>query len=329
MYLCVVRLATRTPIYRPQTFAFNPDGFQHQFVPTVRCLDCADQVLFSVSPLQSLQPIKDHLNRADHWSVRANRRHEAWLAANGGFSWPSIRQLDCNSEALSGQTLLILAVKKHDVRVLGRLLNDGFKVQEKDSSQRSALHWACFLGRNDMAELLIRYGAQLDEQDSELQTPIDLALLTSGIAVAVSLVQMFAQIQREQSPRTCDTPLALACHIGQLAVVEAVVEAGADVNERRVNSPLELALRDATWPVVQLLLHAGAYTNTISQQDRVLLRNKRDGIFFGEESNYTDADNKVMLLKGYGLDLDATPSPITTPGLGLTIPSKQPWLHRI
>jgi hypothetical protein len=261
--------------------------------------------------------------------VRSNRRHEAWLAANDGFSWPSIRQLDCNSDALSDQTLLILAVKKHDVRVLGRLLNDGFKVQEKDSSQRSAVHWACFLGRNDMAELLIRYGAQLDERDSGSQTPIDLAMETSGLAVAMNLVQVLAQVQQQQSPRTYDTPLALACHLGQLAVVEAMVGAGADVNERGVNSPLEIALRDATWPVVQLLLHAGAYTGTISQQDRVLLRNKRDGLLLGGETDYTDAENKTMLLKGYGLDLDATPSPTPSTDLQLTIPSKQPWLHRI
>jgi ankyrin repeat protein len=253
------------------------------------------------------------------------------LAAHDGSPLPSIQQLGRNSAALSDQTLLILAVKKHDIHVLEWLLKDGFKVQEKDSSQRSALHWACFLGRNDMAELLVRYGARLDERDAELQTPVDLALETSGVAVGMSLVQVLAQVQQKQSPRIRETALALACHLGQLTIVEAMIETGAGVNERGVNTPLELALRDATWPLVQVLLCAGAYTNTITHHHRVLLMNRRDGFLVGGggKKDYADAENKIMLLKGYGLDVDASPSPTPSTGLELTIPSKQPWLHRI
>lgn len=126
-----------------------------------------------------------------------------------------------------------------------------------------------------------------------------------------------------------DTPLVLACRFGQSSIVEAMIAAGADVNHGGVNSPLEVALRDAGWDMVQLLLHSNAKTSSISGLVRVLLKNKRDGFSVGQGTDYADAENKIMLLKGYGLDLDSTVDSTQNNRAGLVIPSLQPWLLRV
>lgn len=177
----------------PNVFDPSRAAVSSHYVAMIRCLDCSHKP-FPVSPFESPRPIKDHLNLPGHYQLRLHRKHEAFVDAHGGSPWPSIQQLDKNTSKLGDQSLLILAVKKYDVQVLGRLLKDGFKVQEKDTSQRSALHWACVLGRLDMAELLVQYGAELGDRDAESQTPIDLALQMSGVAAAMSLIEVLAQI---------------------------------------------------------------------------------------------------------------------------------------
>lgn len=275
--------------------------FQPQFVPVIRCLDCPSQELFEISPFQPFQDmrvIKEHLNRSDHCLVRSKRKRESWVAAHGGSSFPSIHQLEHNFGALEKQKLLILAVKTQDVKVLSRLLKDVRTVHEKEKGDRTALHWACELGRQEMAELLIRFGANLDDRDDQEQTPLDLALKV-GLDFAMKLVRVLAEVRQNESKFANDTPLVLACRLNRLSVVEGLVEDGADVNETTINFPLAIAVRHASWEVVRYLLSKGAYPQVVDMFHLRRLAEKKAGTHVG--SDYQDAAEKIRLLKRHGL----------------------------
>jgi ankyrin repeat protein len=183
-------------------------------------------------------------------------------------------------------------------------------VQEEDDMQRTALHWACELGHQDMAELLVRRGASLDTHDQQVQTPLDLSL-KSDVATAVRLVQVLADVKFEEyladlrldeSMKAYKTAIVLACGFNRLAIVQGLVDAGADVNERSMNSPLAIAVRYSSWDVVQYLLSKGAAVQTIALFDLQELDKKMAGARAGSE--YQDAAEKITLLSQYGLNFE-------------------------
>lgn len=281
-----------------ETLGNGRKQFKPHWVPVVQCLDCLGQECFEVSPFQENHAIKEHLRRHDHRLIRSNRKREAWLAAHDGFPWPSIHELERNFAALDDQKLLILAVRTQNINVLRKLLEDGCRVQEKDKSHQSALHWACKLGHRDMAELLVRYGAALDDYDDKVQTPLDLALEVS-VDFAVGLVRVLAEVKRNESEFATETPLVYACRFNRLSVVEGLVETGADVNETTINFPLAIAVRHASWEVVRYLLSKGACLQVIDMFHLQHLAKKRAGTYIG--SDYQDAAEKIKLLKRHGI----------------------------
>lgn len=289
--------ATNMPIlYSP--FQSNAE-IEHHLVPVVQCLDCPEKVCFEISTCYENSSIKPHLNRVDHCQIRHNRKHEAWRAAHNGCFWPSIGQYGSSSAALQEHGLSILAVKTKDLNFLKRVLPEKCTVLEKDNSHRSALHWACQLGRQDMAELLVRFGASLDDYDDQAQTPLDLALDVSK-DFAIRLIQILAEEKRNESWFAADTPLVLACRLNRLSVVEGLVDAGADVNEPTINFAIAIAVRHASWEVVHYLLAKGAVLGVVDIVHIRRLVDKRAGTYIG--SDYQDALEKIKLLEQHGLN---------------------------
>ena len=209
----------------------------------------------------------------------------------------SVFQLEDRYFALTGQTILILAVKRYAIYVLEHLLDEGLKAQRRDSGRRTALHWACYLGRFDMAGILIRKGARLDDQDAQNHTPIDVAVQAGFVDAAVNLVEAEAEIIQDS------TPLARACRHSQLQIIERMVRSGVNANHGDITLSLDVALYWAPWKAVQLLLEAGQDgTDTVSAVDITLLCNKKDGVYTGPPSAYRDAAEKLALLEQHGLN---------------------------
>jgi hypothetical protein len=69
----------------------------------------------------------------------------------------------------------ITAVKSGDTVEAARLLADGVDVDTRDSGC-PALHWAIFMGRVEMVELLVSSGARKDLQDRDRQTAVHICL---------------------------------------------------------------------------------------------------------------------------------------------------------
>ena len=318
MHHCPVHRQTQVPmLHRPEPI--NLTAYKFQFVPTVKCMDCPNEI-FLVTPFYTIGPIEDHLNSPNHahrvrlrWIAESKTARDALLVttappvivtalaklANGDLSLPGLDEL---YSAKSGQPLLVLAVKNAAIHVLRHLLDEGLKVAGTDSVGRTALHWAYGAGRSDMAELLVRYGARVSTLDKWLGTPLELAVQSGGLNTGVALIEFEASVRREASPEASETPLALACRYGHLAIIERMIESGENVNEGRINLPLHVAVRKASWRVVQILLAAGANPQLIPLVDRLTLmgRGADDGV------TYPDAKEKVALLKQHGLRFKPT-----------------------
>lgn len=69
----------------------------------------------------------------------------------------------------------ITAVKTGDIAEAARLLSTGIDVDTRDSGC-PALHWAIFMGRVEMVELLVKSGARKDLQDRDQQTAVHICL---------------------------------------------------------------------------------------------------------------------------------------------------------
>lgn len=107
--------------------------------------------------------------------------------------------VDCNEKDSNGMTPLMVAVVKGHENVVSTLLNHGARVEEVDTSLRSALHWAVFYQHGAVLQTLLQHvhGGQ-------------------------SLVNAY--------DRSGNTPLHTAIWVGFEAGVQILLSAGADVS---------------------------------------------------------------------------------------------------
>jgi len=117
--------------------------------------------------------------------------------------------------------------RRGDRESVRSLLREGADVNASQGDGMSALHWAAASGDAEMAEMLLRAGANLQ---------------------SVTRIGHY-------------TPLHVACQGGNAAVVELLLEAGADASSRTSpggTTPLHLAASSGSAEAVRLLLSRGA-----------------------------------------------------------------------
>lgn len=113
---------------------------------------------------------------------------------------------------------------------------------ETESNHDTALTLACAGGHEELVELLISRGADIEHRDKKGFTPLILAATAGHEKVVDILLNHNADIEA-QSERTKDTPLSLACSGGRYEVVELLLTRGANKEHRNVSdyTPLSLA----------------------------------------------------------------------------------------
>uniref|UniRef100_A0A182STW8 ANK_REP_REGION domain-containing protein n=1 Tax=Anopheles maculatus TaxID=74869 RepID=A0A182STW8_9DIPT len=134
---------------------------------------------------------------------------------------------------------------------------------ETDSNHDTALTLACAGGHEDMVELLITRGANIEHKDKKGFTPLILAATAGHEKVVDTLLRNGAEIEA-QSERTKDTPLSLACSGGRYEVVELLLSMNANREHRNVSdyTPLSLAASGGYVNIIKLLLQHGAEINS-------------------------------------------------------------------
>jgi hypothetical protein len=319
MYLCPVHRLHHMPILHP-TQQLDDTIYVQQYVPTIVCLDCPNEYLLIPSS-QVLGIAEDHFSSSEHIRrVKLRRVAESGIFREALFrTLPlesgqreamadltaremSLSELDTEVFMGESNTLVILATKSYSIEVLQFFLEEKLNIFSVDQRGRSALHWASDLGFIDKAELLIQHGLRLHVRDAQYQTPLDLAVGRGGSDFAIRLVEAESKAESIATALISSTPLVVACRCDRLDVVQQLFERGANVNESGSSPPLEISIRWGSPALVRFLLEQGARTSDLSGQDIVLLEKKRERFYTGPQPLYRDAEEKISLLKQYGLD---------------------------
>lgn len=134
---------------------------------------------------------------------------------------------------------------------------------ETDSNHDTALTLACAGGHEELVELLLARGANIEHRDKKGFTPLILAATAGHTKVVEILIREKADLEA-QSERTKDTPLSLACSGGRYEVVELLLKSGANKEHRNVSdyTPLSLAASGGYVNIIKLLLNQGAEINS-------------------------------------------------------------------
>ena len=134
---------------------------------------------------------------------------------------------------------------------------------ETDSNHDTALTLACTGGHEELVELLLSRGADIEHRDKKGFTPCILAATAGHEKVVEVLLNHGANIEA-QSERTKDTALSLACSGGRYEVVEFLLNRGANKEHRNVSdyTPLSLAASGGYVNIIRLLLAHAAEINS-------------------------------------------------------------------
>ncbi|KAF5300066.1 hypothetical protein FQA39_LY11258 [Lamprigera yunnana] len=134
---------------------------------------------------------------------------------------------------------------------------------ETESNHDTALTLACAGGHEELVELLIKRGADIEHRDKKGFTPLILAATAGHEKIVEILLNNGADIEA-QSERTKDTPLSLACSGGRYEVVELLLNRGANKEHRNVSdyTPLSLAASGGYVNIIKLLLNHAAEINS-------------------------------------------------------------------
>lgn len=211
------------------------------------------------------------------------------------------RQIDVNAAEPDGTTALHWAVHRDDLTTAKLLIGAGANVQARNDYGVTPLWLACINGNAGVTEALLDAGADpntvMPEGDTALmtaarsghvdavkvllkhgadpnayeryggQTALMWAAAEDNADVVDTLVRAGANISARSKGLRQFTPLLFAVRAGRLDAVRALLDAGADVNEKLTGpeglsmSALILAVANAQYDVATLLLDYGADAN--------------------------------------------------------------------
>ncbi|MFH0823384.1 MAG: ankyrin repeat domain-containing protein [Pseudomonadota bacterium] len=219
----------------------------------------------------------------------------AGMAAAGVFP-QTASSMEARSEGKK-VTGLVQAAISGDLKLVERYLDRGTPVDVRNKAGETALMWACRGGnaemvglllkrgadvnagtktgwtslmmtyqyqpdRSDIADMLIRHGANVNMKEKQFgSTPLIAALTRGDIKSARHLLSRGADVN--VSTHVGITPLMMACAAGDEGIVRELVEKGADINARANTGAdaLMAAAARGSIPIVAYLLDKGAPIN--------------------------------------------------------------------
>ena len=121
------------------------------------------------------------------------------------------------------------AVKANDIERVQAALAAGADIDETDVYQGALLHMAARINGTAVATLLIERGTKVDLRDLKGRTPLMIAAISGKTDVAELLLRAGADPLAEE-PTFYDTPLYVAAMNGHLDFVKMMLSRGVSVN---------------------------------------------------------------------------------------------------
>ncbi len=157
------------------------------------------------------------------------------------------------------------AAEHLDIAMIERLLAASPTADEINAAQvdgMTALHWAVYHDRTDLARRLLDAGADASAANRYGVVPLSLACANGNVEIVESLLAAGADPNAVLAGG--ETVFMTAARTGRIEVVAALYEAGADVRFRepsRGQTALMWAAAEGNLEVVELLLEVGADPN--------------------------------------------------------------------
>lgn len=199
--------------------------------------------------------------------ANASELLEAIKADDGGRVQAALLAgADINENDVYMGSPLHVAVARGSVEIVTLLIEAGANVDaEGVGSQRKAhpLHIAARVNGGAVASLLLERGAKVDSRDQEGRTPLTIAASNGQTEIAELLLKAGADPLAEEL-NYHDTPIYFAAMNGHLDVVKLIVSKGVSVNYRNTHTgetPLWVAAMDNRLDVAAFLLSNGADPN--------------------------------------------------------------------
>ncbi|XP_056324185.1 ankyrin repeat and SOCS box protein 14 isoform X2 [Danio aesculapii] len=123
---------------------------------------------------------------------------------------------------------LIVAIRNDQREMVDLLLRFGARVNQECVNRRTALHEAARLGLTEILDLLIKNGAHADPRSSFGLTPLALAAQAGYLDIMRTLIHRGADV--ESQAQDCATILFEACISGNPDVISLLLKSGADAN---------------------------------------------------------------------------------------------------
>lgn len=169
---------------------------------------------------------------------------------------------DVNTTQGDGATALHWAVYQDDADTTARLIRAGGNANAQNNYGVTPLVLAAKNGNAAIIQQLLKAGADPNGAVRDNETPLMFAARTDRVDAVNALLSADAKINAQEGWNG-QTALMWAADAGQTAVVQALLEHGADFRARSHSgaTPLLFATRKGTIGTVQALLAAGADVN--------------------------------------------------------------------
>lgn len=162
---------------------------------------------------------------------------------------------------------LFIAADKNDVKTVAFLLRLGANPNIKYSGI-TLLHRAIGNEHVELAQALIKGGANVNAQDSRELTPIQIAIHKRNPLFTRLLLQAHANINVLDDDK--DTLLHNAVRENKPEIAKLLIKSGAKINVKNNSdeTPFQIAVRDNKLSMAKVLLAAGADVNVKDSRDR-------------------------------------------------------------
>ena len=169
-----------------------------------------------------------------------------------------------------GETPLVIAVKKGKLALVEALVAGGADVNRRNVVDDMApLDVAAFIGNLEVLKALLGYGSRAKSVDSVGATALHhvAAIGVSEASCEAITALLLHGAEVDAADKNGETPLVIAVKKGKLALVDALVAGGADVNRRNVvddMAPLDVAAFIGNLEVLKALLGYGSRAKSVN-----------------------------------------------------------------
>ena len=138
---------------------------------------------------------------------------------------------------------LVSAIARNDSNEAARLLKAGFDPDIKDADGRTALMHTVIDGKDQLLDLLIDNGSDVNLQDKQGLSPLHFAAQNYNVKAAKTLLQAGAKVDARDKYGNAALWTAVFNSRGRGDIIMLLLEHGADrsAKNRSGKSPLELA----------------------------------------------------------------------------------------